>query len=1128
MADTSSKQRTRKEPLPTDIAARFVQLQRKTAADTRPRPKGERPPLPPSSSKQSESPREKQLPRDEFVREKPAARDEVVREKSSPKDEFARNMTTSTSTARLFNPHFDPIPLRRTHEHEILSEGSASPPKGVISRSQQRPEPSSTRRLFDPKRDPPARFAMLSKPTASLDEAVKSVSSHRSSGDYVSASSTSISSYPPSLGSSAFTLTSTSSSSSSPFNKNKEDPNSPVVTQLKRLYRDISHAERKVLDGDQGDSTDEPIRVVVQSRDQPVANVSDPWARLLADHKELAELMHNFLTLCLSPQVPVSFHQYPTNYNIPSRQWTNAFHRLLETLRRASATSPVALEHLSDFIYYAYNFYAGLLENPLLSHYRQGWLEALGDLARYRMAVSAHIASAPFGERIHDRPSSVFTAVKEPETRIDDSSSPSVGPGAAVALDVEPERETWRKTAKGWYAEALKETPLVGRLHHHLGNVSREVDGEEMRAVYHFVKSMVSTNPFATARESILTIFSPTAQARRMQPDARTSELFILLHGMIFTHISLDDFAATHARFMERLTLEGAEEREWIMMALINLSAIFEYGRHDSAIRNATLVAALGGHAPAAGVDKRVIAVVSRTEDLKIGDSAEDDKKMDVDEAEDKVHRTDNNIPRILSSESQDLSHSFHLALELTFSMLSYALRNPMRQANAFARPSLNPYITVLLISISILVKHSAVLPLLERAIPWDDIANFLNTVPRGIANSEVEHPTRTLTYGCEALPEDWCLRGTEWMRRVYERGFWKSDVWGSEVDVLDASEEAADGAIDGIIEEDEDDGSTRPNITKGRWVRSFRAGVHLVRAVDGFSWDKAERRWKVQGALKDKVEQWKEAERREREAEEQRRMRGARWDEMDIDDEEEEDEEVEEEDSDDEEDSDQVKELKARRRHFRALLLAAQNGGVPSRRRPPARSTAAASRAPLHVVAGYSILVVDTNILLSSLSMLSTLVESLRWTVVIPLAVVTELDGLSSNESQLGTAAVNALSYLTSHLRSHALSLKVQTSRGNYLSSLSVRREQVDLRDEFSWERNMDDLILRAAIWQNEHWVDRSALLKSASTKSTDPENAAKVILLSFDRNLRLKARSRQLNAADEKDMAAILAAGT
>jgi hypothetical protein len=129
---------------------------------------------------------------------------------------------------------------------------------------------------------------------------------------------------------------------------------------------------------------------------------------------------------------------------------------------------------------------------------------------------------------------------------------------------------------------------------------------------------------------------------------------------------------------------------------------------------------------------------------------------------------------------------------------------------------------------------------------------------------------------------------------------------------------------------------------------------------------------------------------------------------------------------------------------------------------------------------------------------MFASVVECLRWTIVIPLPVIMELDGLSSNPSQLGEAAQAAMTYLSSHIRSHATSLKVQTSKGNYLTSLNVRAEQVDFADGTS-ERNMDDLILKAAIWQDEHWVDRSAMLKSNAVANA---GAVKVVLLSLDRN--------------------------
>jgi len=197
------------------------------------------------------------------------------------------------------------------------------------------------------------------------------------------------------------------------------------------------------------------------------------------------------------------------------RLWTYAFHKLLESLRRASFTSPLALEHLQDFIYYAYTFYTGLLEEPTLNSFKSGWLEALGDLARYRMAVAAMVNGGVGGQggltakavseaaaaestqssTINGNTSAVPVAKSvsdAPAARIDDSPSPSVGIAAARLLDVEPEKERWRNIARDWYGAGLSEQPGTGKLHHHLGLLSREVESEELRGVYHFVKRFAS------------------------------------------------------------------------------------------------------------------------------------------------------------------------------------------------------------------------------------------------------------------------------------------------------------------------------------------------------------------------------------------------------------------------------------------------------------------------------------------------------------------------------------------------------------------------------------------------------------------------------------------------------------
>lgn len=79
----------------------------------------------------------------------------------------------------------------------------------------------------------------------------------------------------------------------------------------------------------------------------------------------------------------------------------------------------------------------------------------------------------------------------EPAARIDDSPSPSVGLAAARLLNLEPERETWRAIARDWYGAGLADQPGTGKLHHHLGLLSREVEEEELKGIYHYVKRYV-------------------------------------------------------------------------------------------------------------------------------------------------------------------------------------------------------------------------------------------------------------------------------------------------------------------------------------------------------------------------------------------------------------------------------------------------------------------------------------------------------------------------------------------------------------------------------------------------------------------------------------------------------------
>ena len=68
------------------------------------------------------------------------------------------------------------------------------------------------------------------------------------------------------------------------------------------------------------------------------------------------------------------------------------------------------------------------------------------------------------------------------------SPSPSVGIVVARLMELEPEKDRWQRVARDWYAEGVAGTPGHGKLHHHLGLLGREADGEELRGVYHLVK----------------------------------------------------------------------------------------------------------------------------------------------------------------------------------------------------------------------------------------------------------------------------------------------------------------------------------------------------------------------------------------------------------------------------------------------------------------------------------------------------------------------------------------------------------------------------------------------------------------------------------------------------------------
>jgi protein SMG6 len=60
-----------------------------------------------------------------------------------------------------------------------------------------------------------------------------------------------------------------------------------------------------------------------------------------------------------------------------------------------------------------------------------------------------------------------------------------------------------------------------------------------------------------------------------------------------------------------------------------------------------------------------------------------------------------------------------------------------------------------------------------------------------------------------------------------------------------------------------------------------------------------------------------------------------------------------------------------------------------------------------------------------------------------------------------------------------------------------------------------MDDVILRAVAWQKDHFTSRLGIVNPTADRRAVPQDVANVVLLTGDRNLRLKARARGLDAS-------------
>ncbi|KAH8909360.1 hypothetical protein BR93DRAFT_863699, partial [Coniochaeta sp. PMI_546] len=197
-----------------------------------------------------------------------------------------------------------------------------------------------------------------------------------------------------------------------------------LVAEVKGIYAGLIMVEAKCIEVDNAQN--------MQGCGAGKLN-NDQWQALIALHRTLLHEHHDFFLASQHPNAPPALQRLARKYAMPARMWRHGIHSFLELLRNRL---PASLEHMLTFIYLAYSMMAVLYET--VPAFGETWIECLGDLGRYRMAIED-----------------------------DDLRS----------------RQVWTAVSSAWYSKARDKPPATGRLYHHLAALTRP-DGLQQLGYY--------------------------------------------------------------------------------------------------------------------------------------------------------------------------------------------------------------------------------------------------------------------------------------------------------------------------------------------------------------------------------------------------------------------------------------------------------------------------------------------------------------------------------------------------------------------------------------------------------------------------------------------------------------------
>ena len=504
-----------------------------------------------------------------------------------------------------------------------------------------------------------------------------------------------------------------------------------LAVEVKGIYAGLVMVEAKCVD------VDEKQSIAAQERDpkRQTKLSNEQWQALIALHRTLLHEHHDFFLASQHPSAGLALTRLAVQYSMPGRMWRHGIHSFLEVLRHRL---PESLDHMLAFIYIAYSMMALLYET--VTAFEDTWIECLGDLGRYRMAIE----------------------------------------------DVDrQDREVWSGVAHFWYSKAADRNPHIGRLYHHLAILARPGSFEQLSF---YTRSLTCAQPFSTARSSIMTVFKPALQGENsvLSRSSQVEVVFIKAHAILFNGSNSAEYdslvnqlnSGLFDHYIGKITAKF--KAQGVFVAVINIAALFEYGALNlkGSTRSIFRLA----------FDEFELSSKSNE---SLNPASTKEKQVVVDNGGRQSSVLDRPVSAPVDLTSNELRYSEEAIARGSRIMavtLSVALRR-IGDKNVY------PLVHVTLAFLWRLAIVGKLVHYIERDVPWGEISFFLNTLGESIDVAStieaVDFPWPAEGAG-RPLPEDFVIRGQGWSQGHFPKDWFEDAKVGDEERLMEVPSMAA------------------------------------------------------------------------------------------------------------------------------------------------------------------------------------------------------------------------------------------------------------------------------------------------------------------------------------------------